>query len=114
MQGRLLAVEHVDETFPIDDGPSPEIGKPPPHALQGVHDVLARAQRVGAEVGTRAVGLTPFDAPQRHAVGLARRGAGDDVVRPRGLGIAGLQAKFLRSRPLRRDRSGLVRRGPLR
>ena len=52
MQGELLAVEHVHEGLGGAIGPLSGRGrKSPPHAAEHVKDVLAGAQRVGAEVG---------------------------------------------------------------
>ena len=105
----FLAVERVDEGLAVAVGLSPRRGgKTPPHAMQHVQDVLARAQRVRAEVGTRAVRIAPLFAPQRHAIALARGGAGDRVVGPRLPRIGRVEAELLGSRPFLAVAKGLI------
>ena len=96
----LLAVADVDEGLAVTIGPPPRRGgKPPPHAMEHVHDVFAGAQRVGAEVGTGTVRIAPLLAPQSHAIGLARQSTGDRIVGPGPPGVGGMEAKFLGFRP---------------
>ncbi len=101
VQGHLLAIQHVDECLAIAVGFRPRgRGKAPPHAVQQVQDMLAGAQRVGAEVGTGAVRLPPLLSTQGHAVGLARQGAGHRVVGPGSGGVGRGDAELLALGPL--------------
>ena len=104
----FLAVEHVDERLAVAIGLLSCRGrKPPLHAMQHVQNVLARAERVRAKIGTRAERIAPLLAAQRHAIGLARKRAGDRVIGPRLLRIGRLQAELLGPCPLLAIAQGL-------
>ena len=81
---------------PVDIG-----GETPLDLCQGMQDVLAGAQRVGAEIGARAIRFAALFAAQGQPVRLAGRGAGQQIVRPRLAGIGRLQLHLLGPRPFR-------------
>ena len=75
--------------------------------MQHVQNVLAGAERVRAKIGTRTERIAPLLAAQRHAIGLARKRAGDRVIGPRLLRIGRSQAELLGLRPLQAIAQGL-------
>ncbi len=98
---KFLAVKHVDERLAVAIRLFPRrSGKTSLHAMQHVQNVLARAERVRAEVGTRAERIAALFASQRHSIGLARKRAGDRVVGPRLFGIRRPQPELFSPRPI--------------
>ena len=97
----LFSVAQVDRDVAAHVRLRPHRGREPPADLvEDVQDVLAGAERVLAEIGTRTVRVSALLAAQRDPVGPPRFRAGHGVVGPRPRRLDGANGHLLGTRAL--------------
>src|SRR5581483_12361693 len=95
-QLQRLAIRKMkaDVTLPIRPVAN-RIRKSSPHLLERMQDVLAGAEGVLTEVGTRAIRLAWLPSAERNPIGFTGRGVGQRVVGPDFLRVGRCEPHFL-------------------